>query len=357
MRGLTLRGVRFAMLAAGSGVFAWLLWSLGFNVIRQNVMATGWWFLAILGAWCVTYGLNSCTLGLLLGSDRHRVDPSRILGTIVAGFAMNYATPVLHMGGEPFRMMVLSEWIARSRAAFATIAFKAFNTSATVSHWLIGLAVFVCIAPAPYRATAVVTLIVLASLLAALFVSITRAERGVFAALMDFASRRPWRGRLQRLLHDHETTLHEIGVHLGDLRKMRQVWLGAWMFEVLARIAATGEIFFILRALGYDSPFTTALCIDAASSLALNVLFFVPFDLGVREGGLYLILPVFGVPPEIGIYAGLVSRVRELVWIGIGLLWGHVLTVSSPARGAENPLASPPMPNREPVQPGPGISG
>jgi len=44
----SLRGVRFAMLAAGSGAFAWLLWRLGFNVIRQNVMATGWWFLAVL---------------------------------------------------------------------------------------------------------------------------------------------------------------------------------------------------------------------------------------------------------------------------------------------------------------------
>ncbi len=325
----SLRGVRLAMLAAGSGVFAWLLWSLGFNVIRQNVMATGWWFLAILGAWCVTYSLDGCTLGLLLGPDRHRVGPRRILGTIVAGFAMNYATPIVHMGGEPFRMMVLSEWIERSRAAFATIAFKAFNTLATVSHWLIGLVVFVCITPVPHRA-AVVALVVLASALAAIFVSIARAERGVFGALRDFASRRPRLRRLRRFLLAYETILQEIDVHVGDLRKMRQVWLGAWMFEMLARIAMTGEIFFILRALGYDIPFTTALCIDAASSLALNVLFFVPFDLGVREGGLYLILPVFGLPPEVGIYAGLVSRVRELFWIGVGLAWGHVLTASSP---------------------------
>jgi uncharacterized protein (TIRG00374 family) len=329
--GPSLRGMRFAMLVVGSAVFAWLLWSLGFHVIYQNVMATGWWFLAILGVWCVTYGLNSCTLGLLLGSDRHRVGPSRILGTIVAGFAMNYATPVLHMGGEPFRMMVLSEWIEGSRAAFATIAFKALNTAGTVSHWLIGLVVFVCIAPARHRAAALVTLVVLVSLLAAIVVSIARAKRGVFAALMDFISRRSRLGPLQRLLA-HETTLHEIDAHLGDLYRARQAWLGAWIFEVLARIAATGEIFFILRALGYDISFTTALCIDAASSLALNVLFFVPFDLGVREGGLYLILPVFGVPPEVGIYAGLVSRVRELVWIGVGLSWGHVLTASSPAR-------------------------
>jgi hypothetical protein len=331
MRGLSLRGVRLAMLAAGTGVFAWLLWSLGFNVIRQNVMATGWWFLAILGAWCVTYILNSCTFGLLLGPDRHRVGPARILGTIVAGFAMNYVTPLLHMAGEPFRIMVLSEWIERSRAAFATIAFKALNTAATLTHWLIGLAVFVCIAPAPQRA-ATLALVVLASVLTALVVSIGRAKRGVFATLLDFASRRPGLGRLHHRLLAHERSLHEIDVHLGELGKMRQVWLGAWMFEALARIATAGEIFFILRALGHEVSIPTALCIDAANSLALNVLFFVPFDLGVREGGLYLILPIFGVPPEVGIYAGLVSRVCEAFWIGVGLLWGHLLAASTPAR-------------------------
>lgn len=331
MRGLSLRGVRLAMLAAGSGVFAWLLWSLGFNVIRQNVMATGWWFLAILGAWCVTYILNSCTLGLLLGRDRHRVGSARIVGTIVAGFAMNYVTPVLHMGGEPFRMMVLSERIERSRAAFATIAFKAFNTAATITHWVIGLVLFVCVAPAPQRA-ATFALAVLLSVLAAIVVSIARAKRGVCGTMLNFVSRRPHLGRLYRLLRAHEKILHEIDVHLGDLGKMRQVWLSAWMFEVLARIVTAGEIFFILRALGHGVPFTTAFCIDAASSLALNVLFFVPFDLGVREGGLYLILPVFGVPPEVGVYAGLVSRVCELFWVVVGLLWGHVLAAASSAQ-------------------------
>jgi uncharacterized protein (TIRG00374 family) len=327
----SLRGIRLAMLAAGSGVFAWLLWRLGFETIRQNVSRTGWWFLAILAAWCVTYCFNGTTLAVLLGRDRHRVGPVRILGTIVAGFAMNYATPVVHMGGEPFRMMVLSEWIERSRAAFATLAFKAFNASATVSHWMIGLVVFLAIAPGP-RTAAFVALIVLGSVLGAIVVSIARAERGVFAALLDLTARRSWLARAHRFLAAHEPTLHEIDGHLGNLRRMRQVWLAAWLLEVCARLAVAGEIFFILRALGYDIPFTTAICIDAASSLALNVLFFVPFDLGVREGGLYLILPVFGVPAEVGIFAGLVSRVRELFWIAAGLLWGHALTAAGPAR-------------------------
>jgi uncharacterized protein (TIRG00374 family) len=333
--GISLRGVRVAMLAAGSGVFAWLLWSIGFDTIRQNVAATGWWFLAVLGAWCVTYGLNSVTLSLLLGADRQSVGHRRILGTIVAGAAVNAATPVVRAGGEPFRMMILSEWVGRARAAFATIAFKLFNASATVTHWTIGLLVFVIIAP-EFRGPALVGLAVLASILAVLLVSIARARRGVFAALMDLSARHRRLARMQRLLIAHAETLHAIDGHLDGLRKMRRVWLGAWMLEVAARTAVAGEIFFILRALGYDISFPTALCIDAASSLAMNVVFFVPFDLGVREGGLYLILPVFGVPPEVGIYAGLVSRVRELFWIGVGLAWGHLLTGASPARLSTN---------------------
>lgn len=54
----------------------------------------------------------------------------------------------------------------------------------------------------------------------------------------------------------------------------------------------------------------------------------------MREGALFLILPVFGVPLEVGIYAGLISRARELFWIGVGLLWGHLPTAS---------FASPPV--------------
>ena len=50
--------------------------------------------------------------------------------------------------------------------------------------------------------------------------------------------------------------------------RAKDLQLAAWLLEVCARIAVAGEIFFVLRALGYDIPFTTALCIDAASSLA-----------------------------------------------------------------------------------------
>jgi hypothetical protein len=45
----------------------------------------------------------------------------------------------------------------------------------------------------------------------------------------------------------------------------------------------------------------------------------MPFELGTREGGLFLVMQTIGYPPGIGIVIGLVNRLRELVWLFIGL--------------------------------------
>jgi hypothetical protein len=63
-----------------------------------------------------------------------------------------------------------------------------------------------------------------------------------------------------------------------------------------------------------------AFYINAGSSLIINLFFFMPFELGAREGGLYLVLGSLNIIPGVGIYIGLVNRVREFFWILVGLV-------------------------------------
>ena len=55
-----------------------------------------------------------------------------------------------------------------------------------------------------------------------------------------------------------------------------------------------------------------------------NTLFVLPYELGAKEGSLYFLFPLVGVDPALGVYAALVSRVRDLAGIaaGLGLIWG-----------------------------------
>ena len=98
----------------------------------------------------------------------------------------------------------------------------------------------------------------------------------------------------------------------------------------MGRLIAMFEFLFIARAMGLHIGYATAFVIGAFSQLATNLTVFIPFELGSKEGGLYLIFELLGLPPALGVYASVMSRLRELTWIGIGL----TLTWVSGRRGA-----------------------
>ena len=49
------------------------------------------------------------------------------------------------------------------------------------------------------------------------------------------------------------------------------------------------------------------------------LIFFFPMQLGAREGGLALAVDGLHMSPALGVYVGLITRIRELLWIAIGM--------------------------------------
>jgi hypothetical protein len=81
--------------------------------------------------------------------------------------------------------------------------------------------------------------------------------------------------------------------------------------------------------------------VAAVSICALAVLikggtFIIPASIGAQEGGNLLLVMAYGYSEVAGITFALLRRVRELVWIGIGLLCLLALrSVSSPQKTEE----------------------
>ncbi|MCQ4902172.1 UPF0104 family protein, partial [Phocaeicola vulgatus] len=59
--------------------------------------------------------------------------------------------------------------------------------------------------------------------------------------------------------------------------------------------------------------------IMAFTSLFANLFFFSPMELGAREGGFALAVVGLAIPGAFGVYTGLITRVRDLIWCVIGV--------------------------------------
>ena len=57
----------------------------------------------------------------------------------------------------------------------------------------------------------------------------------------------------------------------------------------------------------------------AFMSLFANLIGFLPLQLGVQEGGFVLSIAAMGLAPAVGIFVSIICRVREIIWIAIGV--------------------------------------
>jgi uncharacterized membrane protein YbhN (UPF0104 family) len=89
--------------------------------------------------------------------------------------------------------------------------------------------------------------------------------------------------------------------------------------EYLSRCIFMLELLLIVASLGVRLGYPQAFAIGGLEAIVGNLLFFVPFELGSREGAFVALFSLFGMDPQVGLYVSIVGRVRDLTWIGLGL--------------------------------------
>ena len=80
------------------------------------------------------------------------------------------------------------------------------------------------------------------------------------------------------------------------------------------------EIYLILSWVGGAVDWRTALSVETGSVLIDGILFFVPAKVGTQEGGKVATFAALGLNPARGFTVGVVRRIRELVYAGLGLI-------------------------------------
>ncbi len=311
------RRAQLLFFAVGAIALAILIMRANPRQLAADVREAGWTVPAIVAVYGIVYVLNTIAWRLTM-IEPPRLSYGRAWTINVAAFAMNYLTPFASVGGEPFKIVAASQWMGPRNATASVLNYRLVHIQAHVMVFLTGVVLAFFILPAGTIGTSVLALTtVMLLLLGALLLAVHR--EGVVERLFDFLGRLPLlRGITRRL---DRAALVEIDRQLIAFHRSSPVrYYGALLTEYGARVFSMLEFFIIARGLGHPVSFATAFLIGGFSSLVVNLFFFMPFNVGSKEGGLYAIFAALGLPPHIGVAAAVISRIRELTWILIGLL-------------------------------------
>ncbi|MEO8578390.1 MAG: flippase-like domain-containing protein [Gemmatimonadales bacterium] len=313
------RKAQLILFAVGAVALTVLILRADPHQLLRDVRDAGWAVPAIVGVYGIVYVLNTIAWRLTM-IEQPRLSFPRAYAINVAAFAMNYMTPFASVGGEPFKIVAASQWMGARNATASVLNYRLVHMQAHLLVFLTGIGLaFVLLPPGAIATPILLLMAVILLILAGLLFAIHR--EGVVERLFDLAESIPLVNRLAKRLEPRRAALVEVDRQLIAFHKANPVrYYGALLFEYGARVFSMFEFYVIARAVGHPVSFGTAFLIGGFSSLVVNVFFFMPFNVGSKEGGLYAIFGALGLPARLGVAAAVLSRLRELSWIAIGLL-------------------------------------
>ena len=358
----------FFFLGVATVVVMLLTFDVSFIELWHHLCKAGYWLIPIVGIWFFIYGLDALAwLCVIRGnvpdditspSSLHSplipsadASPTRSLSSFlfplsskffwrifrltITGYALNYATPVGGLGGEPYRIMELSKDIGNQRAASSVILYAMMHIFAHFWLWFSTVFLYLALAAVgdlPFTsATAVVLGIITVFCLIAFYLFSKGYRHGLTFKVIRLIGKIPGlKGWSTRFLERHSEALHNIDHQIAALHQQdKRAFYSSLLLEYLSRIVQSMEIMFMLLLFGIDCgggwtgltlTFLHSILILSFTTLLANLIGFLPMQLGVQEGGFVISIAAMGLSAALGLFVSIICRVREIIWIVIGLI-------------------------------------
>lgn len=328
----------FFILGCAAVVVMLLTFDVSFVELWQHLCHAGYWLIPIIGIWLVVYALNAFAWQAIIeGNLGHKAPISfwRIYRLTITGYALNYATPVGGLGGEPYRIMELSKDIDKQHATSSVILYAMMHFFAHFWFWFVSIFIYLALAAGgnlPINPAIGITLAIIVVFCLLAFYLFSKGYRNglvkyVLGVISHIPGLRKWTLRQwARHAESIENIDHQIAALYGQ-----DTWAfyRSLLLEYFSRVVQSSEVMFMLLLFGIDNgggidgltiTFLHSILIVAFTTLFANLIGFLPMQLGVQEGGFVLSIAALGLSAALGIFVSIICRVREIIWILIGML-------------------------------------
>ena len=308
----------------GIALLAVMLCSLemSWSEIWIHVHHAGYCLPLNIALWAVIYLMNAMSWHVIINDKEHTPVPFReVYRLTISGYVLNYVTPLGLLGGEPYRVMELSPYVGRAKAASSVILYSMMHVFSHFWFWLLGVLLFVLVYPMDWGFGILLGIIAAVCLLVIYFF-MKGYRNGLVVKTFRLMAHIPYVNRWTTRFYEHNVeALQRVDTQIAALHAQhkRTFYLSLGL-ELLARIVSSLEIYVLMRILTPDVTIVDSILIMAFSSLFSNLISFMPMQIGEREGSIALVSERLHLTAGYGLFTGILCRLRELCWIVIGLI-------------------------------------
>lgn len=309
------------------GLFALgvMIYKIGIDNIWNDIKQTGWWFAPIIGLWLIIYLLNtiSCNLIIQDGSpEAKNVGFLRLFKLVISGFAINYITPFGLMGGEPYKIIELQPVLGIQKATSSVLLSTMMHFVSHFIFWMVSIPLLLFLVPVLSDTVALGMILSSATSFLLLLWAYRVYTRGGVDRALILGSRLPFVGkRIRAYKHQNQIKIDQMDSLIADLYKNRKKdFILSLVLELFSRFLICVEVLLMMQAIGWPVSFGQSVLIESIQSLVGNLLFFMPMQMGSREGGMIMVYGILSIPLSYAVFVSLCKRIREIFWTVVGVL-------------------------------------
>lgn len=298
--------------ALGLGSFLFILHGYGFERVAADLAGLGWWAIPLALSFLPTVFFYSVAW-LLITPEMQLAHLGALHRLTIISVAWNNLSPFVKVLGEPVRINLLGRWLDPKAAARSMVLYNIVHVFGTLLSFFLGALLLLLFFPvSPAFHAGFVGLLVAAPVLAFFLYLLPHLVKGY--------GRSAKRNKL--VLAGFWVRWSFSKIRIFSRRYPLRFW-AAVLAEVCARFIEGLTFYVAFLALRDPVPALVCGLLDVGRALMDNVFFFIPYQVGSREGGILLLAKhAVGIGAASAVSAALLYRLVEIFWMGIGyLLW------------------------------------
>jgi len=300
----------FSLLGVGS--FVYILHGYGFAHLAEDLVHLGWWSIPLALSFLPTV-MCYALAWLLITPEFTYKHLGKLFRLMLISISWNNLSPFVKVLGEPVRVRLMSRWIDKKSSARSMVLYNIVHTLGTlISFFLASLLMILLYPVSPFLHGALAAFLVISPLLTfGLYLLPHLVKR--------FFGRSAHRNRL--VIAGFWVRWGFSKIRIFSRRFPARFW-GAVFLEIAARFVEGVTFWIAFRAIGQSASVMACGLIDVGRAIVDNLFFFIPYQVGSREGGIVMLAEhALGLTGAAAVSAAVFYRLVEIFWTGVGYLF------------------------------------